>query len=424
MWDSRKHITSGYPLIHMTLCDNVTLSCVSAVDLEGSASHLFRTSSQSGMPSVLPSTDSPGGSNLSIRQTWEMSREEHGADQPQGPTGGQEEPDGPSQVVKDPQEGPHGCEGEDREGEDSVDIEDDNTDLYEGSNESLASSLTDLHDPRVDVDHFAQTVEEVVALEGEVISEMMDTMAMEAAANGDGVGGESLSGPIEELAPEALTPMRRQEAIRGKPPNVLVYCGKKDSTRQFEAVKAVLQQCLNTDRYVVYHLRHDQVLTTPWAENSVLLVLANEKAYDGLDKEFLKFFQQGGMVVSFGCTFDEHFVEKVQTSSSSISVLPLSYKHWRDVSVICSRFAYKNSESRLVDVSLRAVATDKNSGYPVLLEANQDLTGGVALLSQVSYGPIAQVSSFWDGLPATVLRYLLHNFDSRRHYKSILEYSI
>lgn len=44
-----------------------------------------------------------------------------------------------------------------------------------------------------------------------------------------------------------------------KPPNIVVYCGKKDANRKFESLKQVLYQCVHNDCYVVYHLKHDEV---------------------------------------------------------------------------------------------------------------------------------------------------------------------
>lgn len=44
-------------------------------------------------------------------------------------------------------------------------------------------------------------------------------------------GGEGPSDPVEDLAPETLTPVRRKALAESKPPNILIYCGKKDSQR-------------------------------------------------------------------------------------------------------------------------------------------------------------------------------------------------
>ncbi len=164
----------------------------------------------------------------------------------------------------------------------------------------------------------------------------------------DSTAGEAPSAPIAELAPETMTPVRRAATNQSKPPNVLVYTGKKDATRHFEAVKSVLQHCLNCDRYAIYQLKHEQVHTTPWAQNAVLLVVSSERAYDGAAEEFVKFFQSGGSVIFFGCAADAAFVKKRQTASAAAGIVPLTYKQHSGVSVISARsekFAFTETTS-------------------------------------------------------------------------------
>jgi len=61
------------------------------------------------------------------------------------------------------------------------------------------------------------------------------------------------------LCGDTATVQRRRATLRCKPPNVVVYCGKKDSGRLFAGIRSALSQCLNTDQYVIYQLKHDQV---------------------------------------------------------------------------------------------------------------------------------------------------------------------
>lgn len=196
--------------------------------------------------------------------------------------------------------------------------------------------------------------------------------------------GEAPAEPLEGIAPEMLTPVTRKENLHGKPPNVLVYCGKKDSSRLFENVRSIFVQCLNTDKYTVYHLKHDQVKTTPWLDNTTLLIISSDKVYDDIDEVFLKFFLGGGTVVSFSSSFDAKFVTRIQTNSKS-SILTLSYENWSDATFICGRHVYETSlKSLMYDVALTCLAQDKRRGNPVILEAVHETSGGVALLSQVT----------------------------------------
>ena len=168
----------------------------------------------------------------------------------------------------------------------------------------------------------------------------------------------------------------------GKPPNVLVYCGQKDSTRQFDAVKEIVSQCLNTNRYVIYHLRHGDVHTVPWSDNTRLLVISSECVYGGVDAAFLKYFWQGGAIISFTSAFDTLFVEHVQ-SRSIPGVLRMSFEQCSEVSVICGCYTYDGTSSQLPGVDVRVVATDAKTRKPVILQVLDDNSGGVAFLSQV-----------------------------------------
>ena len=198
---------------------------------------------------------------------------------------------------------------------------------------------------------------------------------------GSSAAGEAPSEPVEVLAPEIFTPFKRREAHTGKPPNVLIYCGKKDSNRIYTSLKAIFQQCLNPDKYVIYHLAHDQVFTTPWIENTTLLITSGSKVYDDVDKAFLQYFQQGGCVLSFSSMFSSLFMNKVETGAGA-SVLSLNYKHWKDVTVISGRHFFDDSACLVQDASLTTLARD-SSGRAVIVEANHDTNGGVALISQV-----------------------------------------
>ena len=187
----------------------------------------------------------------------------------------------------------------------------------------------------------------------------------------------------QDGAGEAMaTPSHRRSDVAVKPPNILVYCGKKDTARRFENVKGILQQCVNTDCYVIYLLRHEQVLTTPWSENTALLVISSDKVYDGTDQAFLNYFKSGGTVVCFSCQLDELFVSRSQVSMTS-GVLSLEYGRWTNVNLICGQHVYKNSDSIMSDTNLTVLGRDSKTGHPVILEACHYESCGLAVLSQV-----------------------------------------
>ena len=180
---------------------------------------------------------------------------------------------------------------------------------------------------------------------------------------------------------DTLTAERRA-AMRSKPPNILVYCGKKDSSRLFVSVKSVLSEVVNTDQFIIYHLKHDQVLSTPWHDNASLLVIASDKVYDGVGEQFLQYFVRGGRLVSFGSAFDSVLVERQLREpglSAQLGVVTLQY----DVSVIATSYCYRTPlESLLSDVTLTCLACDHVTCQSVIVEAVHQSSAGVAILSQ------------------------------------------
>ncbi|XP_041354801.1 biotin--protein ligase-like [Gigantopelta aegis] len=171
-----------------------------------------------------------------------------------------------------------------------------------------------------------------------------------------------------------------------KPPNVLVYCGKKDSVRRFQGVKASLEQCLNTDCYTIYHLQHAEVNSAPWADNSALLIISCESLYDGVNLTFIRYFQKGGRVLSCGSSLDGEFVERKKVQNS-IGVTELDIETWKGVSTLRGPFNYSGVLARMVGVVVNTMARDPLTGEPVLMFVRQKLavtgSSGVAVLSQL-----------------------------------------
>ena len=174
----------------------------------------------------------------------------------------------------------------------------------------------------------------------------------------------------------------RQTSI-AKPPNVLVYSGKIDSVRKFNKVKKILQQCLDSESYVIYHLKHEELESTPWIENTVLLVLASKKKYTDANEAFMKYFRAGGKILGLGSGFDQELV--VQTILRKENwIVNLKYKTWSDVSLISGLYSYDVSKTVVADSHVTRLATDTNDNV-LIVKVHQETKGsaGSAILSQV-----------------------------------------
>lgn len=166
-----------------------------------------------------------------------------------------------------------------------------------------------------------------------------------------------------------------------KPPNILIYSGKKDSVRIFEDIKSVIGECVNANSYTLYHLKHDQVSVTPWNDNTALLIICVENLYDDVEQMFLAYFKKGGKVVSFCSSLDKHFVEREKGQTQSVGVVSLSYKSWSKVHVISSRYVYTED----LDENVRVLAVDSVANKPVIVEVKDEASDGMMLLTQVRY---------------------------------------
>ncbi|XP_071098990.1 biotin--protein ligase-like [Haliotis cracherodii] len=188
----------------------------------------------------------------------------------------------------------------------------------------------------------------------------------------------------ETSKPELTNEVKSEKALSPKPPNILIYCGKHDSVRHFQTVSEVITDCVNTDSYTVYHLKHDQVTTTPWLDNTVLLVIATERLYDGTNDIFLDYYNNGGQVMSFGSMFETKFLEREEFQPrASLSVFSMSEK-WKDVKCIRGRYNYKGDVGVTSGVCVDVLARDNQQGKPVMMGiSGRGTVAGKAVLSQL-----------------------------------------
>ncbi|XP_065924354.1 biotin--protein ligase isoform X2 [Magallana gigas] len=169
-----------------------------------------------------------------------------------------------------------------------------------------------------------------------------------------------------------------------KPPNIVVYCGKKDATRKFESLKQVLYQCVHNDCYVIYHLKHDEVHTVPWAENTALLVLTEENLYDQNDDIICRYFEKGGRLISFGSNVDANFVPRRELYKGP-GIRIVNFEEHKNIALLCGRYSYMMDTNRS-DIKVKGLATD-NKEQTVVVEVSQNVAeqapAGKAILSQV-----------------------------------------
>uniref|UniRef100_A0A673SY09 Holocarboxylase synthetase n=1 Tax=Suricata suricatta TaxID=37032 RepID=A0A673SY09_SURSU len=115
------------------------------------------------------------------------------------------------------------------------------------------------------------------------------------------------SGSLEDIADD-ISPDRegRTVNITGRAPNILFYVGSasQESLGRFQEVRSVLADCVDTERYTLYHLSRESALRDPWSDNCLLLVIATREAIpEDLSKKFTAYLSQGGKVLGLCSPF-------------------------------------------------------------------------------------------------------------------------
>ena len=165
-----------------------------------------------------------------------------------------------------------------------------------------------------------------------------------------------------------------------KPPNVMIYCGKKDTSRLFDRVKAIFQQCLNPDKYVIYHLKHDQVLKDPWKENTSLLIISCEKLIDDVDQVFLDYYRLGGKLLSFCSSLEKAFLFDRQPVSETGDLVQVNYYNKHHFVAFTGKFVYSAPPKE----NMHILATMGEAELPAIIKMADPTSNGSIVFSQVS----------------------------------------
>ncbi|CAH1228588.1 HLCS [Branchiostoma lanceolatum] len=199
---------------------------------------------------------------------------------------------------------------------------------------------------------------------------------------------DTMSGEFDEQdSPEMLT------KLQAKPPNILVYTGSKDTQTErskFDQVKEVLEQCLGPDHYIIYRLKHDQVLSHPWADNTSLLVaVTQEELEDSVNQKLESFVEDGGRLLSFCSHFNMGLdVQPLPFLSAELGVHSMVYRPLQgsatELKVYVTGLCYTpRLRAHQGSTAFKVVGSMKSGNQPVILHAYAGYKGGRAILSQV-----------------------------------------
>uniref|UniRef100_A0AAY4ENK7 BPL/LPL catalytic domain-containing protein n=1 Tax=Denticeps clupeoides TaxID=299321 RepID=A0AAY4ENK7_9TELE len=123
---------------------------------------------------------------------------------------------------------------------------------------------------------------------------------------------------------ESFVGQTKRVNVSGKPPNVLVYAG--GCVQRFEQVRRLLAECVDTDSYTLYPLRPQQVLSEPWLDSALLLVLATEELLTPqLQERFLAYLAHGGRILGLSSSFSITGLKLVSKKAQRNQICRLSF---------------------------------------------------------------------------------------------------
>ncbi|XP_022243675.1 biotin--protein ligase-like isoform X2 [Limulus polyphemus] len=193
----------------------------------------------------------------------------------------------------------------------------------------------------------------------------------------------SLSQPVNKADTGCQGKFLNGEGHQNKPPNILVYTGEDGTSTcvKFNSIKENLLLCLLPDQYVIYLLKPQELTSSPWQDNAVLLVISSSNVPLEISETLNSFISKGGKIVNF-CT-------ELKLSILDIKIVATSEK------THLSCMNYQGSVVKLMKKSLRLDMSDCSlTSCMLLFQCDSDrksmiyklqnpTTKGFMILSQV-----------------------------------------
>ncbi|XP_021926967.1 biotin--protein ligase isoform X2 [Zootermopsis nevadensis] len=128
-----------------------------------------------------------------------------------------------------------------------------------------------------------------------------------------------------------------------KPPNVLVY---SESSVALENVKTVIHSTLQRHKYTIYTVSKSTLLSSPWSDNTVLLVVCGTVA-DVLAPTFVNYLLNGGHILCMCSDFLHLILPTFRTAEvRERELVRFSYGRWKQVQMMHHIFCYQASPAR------------------------------------------------------------------------------
>lgn len=179
----------------------------------------------------------------------------------------------------------------------------------------------------------------------------------------------------------------KRAKLTGKPPNILIYVGSDSGKVKFEEIKSIIMECVDVNAYTIYQLLDEQVLTVPWVDNALVLVIAaSEPISDPVSEQFLVFMSKGGKILGLSASFTFGGMHIKNKDELTDTVQALVFSKDKDyeikLNVLASGKVFKRETAELSSVKLLGYfdSTDEDM---IVVQMPYGNSGGEAILCQV-----------------------------------------
>ncbi|XP_044526202.1 biotin--protein ligase [Gracilinanus agilis] len=200
--------------------------------------------------------------------------------------------------------------------------------------------------------------------------------------------------PYENLEGSVDTPchigQQRRVNVTGKPPNILLFVGSdhQEAQQRFQQLHSILTDCVDTDSYIIYHLREKNVLNDPWLDNSLLLIIATEEPISkAICQKFMAYLSQGGKILglSSSFTFGGLQLRSKEGLKKTIQTLVFSKADHNEIklNVLTSGYIYEGGTGELLCPGKLKGYLENTDKDKMIVHLPFGTNGGEAILCQV-----------------------------------------
>lgn len=166
-----------------------------------------------------------------------------------------------------------------------------------------------------------------------------------------------------------------------KPPNILVYVGE-NKRELVENITVNLLSCLHSEKYVVYELKNNQVLQSPWKDCAEMLVVCCDEIKNEEAETFQDYVENGGKILVFCSNFNSKKLGLECNPTATDEIIKVKCKCYKDEGVLYhGKYNYNLENSEVIATNAEGQAVVMKSVYK----------SGVVVVSQVHFAPNSQM---------------------------------